>query len=412
MEEPVDPETVQLVGGEDPESRTASPPVQRSAAPQPARGQLFQAIKDYGVADKFKALKARTLRRNQHEADSQERPPGESVESSSAGSALPRVRSAGAAAREARLRKMITEIIESSEPLQRTPSARKDLAAAQAQLMDGEDPMGSDVNISMEQHAARNQRLRKQLRLIDAEIAERNADLERAELLRGDADSAVYHCDSDCIVGGCGEQFAGHEGVRCGDCNLFLCFPCFGNCVTNECQVGGRYDKEVTGEDGRLSEPGSLPCALFPQMCSNGHIALRTIQRAMLHPANRGRDGAAEDLHSSGHSAHKIHLMARRRWAEAEADAVKKSSEDAADEDDGVALVRTLTERRERRQNAALARADIDLRTILAEKLDELDQLQTELDRMPIVESIPKHQRRRCALCSEDFATFEGGECQ
>jgi hypothetical protein len=104
--------------------------------------------------------------------------------------------------------------------------------------------------------------------------------------------------------------------------------------------------------------------------------------------------------------------MARRRWAEAEADAVKKSSEDAADEDDGVALVRTLTERRERRQNAALARADIDLRTILAEKLDELDQLQTELDRMPIVESIPKHQRRRCALCSDDFATFEGGECQ
>ena len=177
--------------------------------------------------------------------------------------------------------------------------------------------------------------------------------------------------------------------------------------------MGGRYDKQVSGENGRVSEAGSLPCALFPQMCSNGHIALRTIQRAMLHPANRGRDGAAEDLHSSGHSPHKIHLMARRRWAEGEADAVKESEEDTADGiDDGVALVRTFTERNARRQHAALARADVDLRTILAEKLDELDQLQTELARAPVVESIPKHMRRRCALCSEDFAHFEGGECQ
>ena len=180
----------------------------------------------------------------------------------------------------------------------------------------------------------------------------------------------------------------------------------FGTCVTHECQVGGRYDKQVTGQNGRLSEPGSLPCALFPQECSTGHIALRKIQRAMLHPANRGRDGAAEDLHSSGHSPHKIHLVARRRWAEAE------SSESTADGDEGVALVRTLTERKERRQHAMLARADSDLRTILMEKLDELDQLQIELARAPVVESIPRHLRRQCALCSEDFAAFEGGECQ
>lgn len=182
--------------------------------------------------------------------------------------------------------------------------------------------------------------------------------------------------------------------------------------MLNECQVGGRYDKNVTGENGRLSEPGSLPCALFPQICSNGHIALRTIQRAMLHPSNRGSDGAAEDLHSSGHSAHKVHLMARRRWAEAEADALKASSEATTHADDGVPLLRTFTERREQRHNATLSRADVDLRTVLAEKLDELDQLQAELARAPLVESIPQHLRRRCALCSEDFAAFEGGECQ
>ena len=396
-----------------PEARAASlPAIERSAAPQPARrGQLLQAIKDSGVGGKLKSLRARASHRGLRGMVPEADPGDESVEPS-VGPTLPQIRSAGAVAREARLRKIIDEINETSQPLQCTPSARKDLVAAQAELGDGVDPMGSDVKISMEQHAARNQRLRKQLRLIDADIAERNADLARAELLRGDADCAVYECDSDCIVGGCGKQFAGHEGVRCADCNLFLCFPCFGNCVTNECQVGGRYDKELTGENGRSSEAGSLPCALFPQMCSNGHVPLRTIQRAMLHPANRGRDGAAEDLNSSGHSPHKIHLMARRRWAEAEADAVKDSGEDAADLDDGVALVRTLTERRERRQNAALARADVDLRTILAEKLDELDQLQTELDRMPVVESIPKHLRRQCALCSEDVANFEGGECQ
>ena len=131
----------------------------------------------------------------------------------------------------------------------------------------------------------------------------------------------------------------------------------------------------------------------------------------MLHPSNRGRDGDAEDLHSSGHSAHKIHLMARRRWAEAEADAVRESNEDTVDGDGGVALVRTMTERRQRRRNAALSRADLDIRTVLAEKLDELDQLQTELARAPVEKCIPKHLIRRCALCSEDFAAFEGGEC-
>ena len=93
-------------------------------------------------------------------------------------------------------------------------------------------------------------------------------------------------------------------------------------------------------------------------------------------------------------------------------DALKASSEDTADADDGVALVRTLTERKERRHNAALSRADVDLRTVLAEKLDELDQLQNELARAPVMESIPEHLRRRCALCSEEFAAFEGGECQ
>ena len=396
MDEAVDPEQVQLhAGGEEGDTHA-----EKSSAPA---AQWLQSIKDSSVGGKLKSLKARGLKgllQKQLEA--------------AGGETLPRVRSASASAREARLRAIIDQINETSQPLLRTPSARRDLAIAeQSQRAGGVDPTGSDVKAMIEHLAARNQRTRKQLRLIDAEIAECNADLERAELLHGAESTTRYECDADCIIGGCGEQFAGHQGVLCADCKLFLCFPCFGeHCVTNECQVGGRYDKEVAGENGRVSEPGSLPCVLFPQSCSTGHIALRTIQRAMLHPKNRGRDGGAEDLHSSGHSPHKIHLMARRRWAEAEADAVKGTSEDTNDVDDGVALVRTLTERKARRQNATLARADSDLRTILAEKLDELDQLQTELARAPVVESIPKHLRRRCALCSGDFAAFEGGECQ
>ena len=383
-------------GGEEGETRAEK-------SPGPAV-QWLQSVKGSSVGGKLKSLKARGLKgllQSQLEA--------------SFDGTLPRVRSAGASAREARLRAIIDQINETSQPLVRTPSARRDLAIAQqAQRAEGVgDPTDSDVKATIEHLAARNQRTRKQLRLIDAEIAECNADLERAELLHGAESTARYECDADCIIGGCSEQFAGHQGVLCADCKLFLCFPCFGKlCVTNECQVGGRYDKEVAGENGRVSEPGSMPCVLFPQECSTGHIPLRTIQRAMLHPKNRGRDGAAEDLHSGGHSPHKIHLMARRRWAEAEADAVKGSSEDTPDVDGGVALVRTLTERKARRQNATLARADSDLRTILAEKLDELDQLQTELARAPVVESIPKHLRRRCALCSGDFAAFEGGECQ
>ena len=152
---------------------------------------------------------------------------------------------------------MIEQINENSTPLQRTPSARRDLAdAAQAQRAGGVDPTGGDVfyTLSIEQHAARSQRLRKQLHLIDAEIAECNADLARAELLHGAATTTTRYtvqilpnsrhparthsdilmetvclddqCDADCIVNGCGEQFALHQGVHCDDCKLFLCFPC------------------------------------------------------------------------------------------------------------------------------------------------------------------------------------------
>lgn len=197
--------------------------LQTAAPPPPAHVQLLQSIRDSGVGDKLKSLKARGLKSLRKRPDDAE----ESVECTTA-AAVPRVRSVGATARDARLRAIIDEINETSQPLQRTPSARRDLAvAAQAQLANGVDPTVSDVQLSIEQHAARNQRLRKQLRLIDAEIAECNADLQRAELLRGDASTtARYQCDADCIVGGCGEQFAANDGVRCADCNLFLCFPC------------------------------------------------------------------------------------------------------------------------------------------------------------------------------------------
>ena len=417
-EESIDAEQIQLTTAEgDP----ASCAIQRSAAPPPPPPPLmaeWTEVRRRG-ANKLNSFKSRLQRRagggGGLAGGAPDAPPPDGLVGAVL-AALPRARSAGALAREARLRAIIAEVDGTGpgtpRPLDRTPSALADLAAARAELAAGVDPSNKGVLASMHQRAARNQRLRKQLRLIDAETAELSADLARGAVLRGDsATTARYECDVDCIVGGCGEQFAEHEGVRCGDCKLFLCFPCFGNCVTNECQVGGRFDKTVAGENGRLTEPGSLPCALFPQMCTNGHIPLRTIQRAMLHPANRGRDGADEDVHSSGHSPHKIHLMARRRWAEAEADAAAKElSED--DPDAGVALVRTFTERVARSRNATLSRSDADTHAALADKLDELEQLKAELARAPPTASIPAHLRRRCAQCNDQLAAFEGGECQ
>eukprot|EP01049_Picozoa_sp_SAG25_P008087 SAG25_NODE_704_length_5847_cov_3.595338_3_plen_108_part_00 len=45
-------------------------------------------------------------------------------------------------------------------------------------------------------------------------------------------------CDENVLLGGCSEEFAEEEGVLCSDCNLFLCFGCFGKLVVNnECQV-------------------------------------------------------------------------------------------------------------------------------------------------------------------------------
>lgn len=280
---------------------------------------------------------------------------------------------------------------EDGEDLTRTPSVQQDVeAAAQA---NGSAPPQSQL--------ARAQRMRMQCRLLDADIAEAKAQLLRAALLRGPS-PVKLQCDADCVVGGCGAEFAEEEGVLCGGCRLFLCHTCFGaTVVIHECQQGGRFDSEVRAGDA-VSEPGSLPCPRFPQECSCGHIPLHMIQRAMLHPHNRGRDGAEEDVHSSGHSAHKVHLQARRRWAEAEA---QKTSSSA-----GAPLVRTLTERVARRATPTLS-GGIDT-AVLADKLDELEQLKIELLSRPAAEAIPAHLRRTCVQCHGDFASFEGGECR
>jgi hypothetical protein len=224
---------------------------------------------------------------------------------------------------------------EASHTLVRTPSVQRDIEAAAAA-----EP---GLRLSRVHHrAARAQFMRARRRAVEARVAELQWQVQRAALLRGPS-GRNFECDADCIVGGCGEMFAEEEGVRCGSgggegCGLFLCFACFGSTVVkNECQVGGRFDSEVRGQgqgdgDGAaasgtapspLSAAGSLPCPLFPQSCSCGHIPLHVIQRAMLHRMNRGQDGEAEDIHSSGHSPHKTFLLARRRWAEAQVEGVR-----------------------------------------------------------------------------------------
>ena len=280
------------------------------------------------------------------------------------------------------------------EELTRTPSVQEDIQTARARNPYILPPV-------LLPQVARAQRMRKQCRLLDAEIAEANSELIRAALLRGPS-GARFECDSDCVVGGCGKDFAEEEGVLCDCCKLFLCHACFGaTVVTNECQQGGRFDSDVrTGS--AISEPGSLPCPLFPQDCRCGHTPLHQIRRAMLHPRNRGLDGAEEDVHSSGLSANKIHLLARQRWAEGEA----RKTNGGAGGDAGVRLVRTITER------AAFTLADGNDTGMLADKLDELEQLRVELLARPAAAAIPAHIRRTCAQCHGEFAAFEGGECQ
>jgi hypothetical protein len=61
--------------------------------------------------------------------------------------------------------------------------------------------------------------------------------------------------------------------------------------------------------------------------------------------------------------------------------------------------------------SGGLFRTRSGLRTILADKLDELDQLQEALHCSPLISSIPISVRRTCAQCQCLFAHFEGGQC-
>eukprot|EP01043_Picozoa_sp_COSAG02_P031914 COSAG02_NODE_2108_length_9809_cov_4.022966_1_plen_521_part_10 len=272
--------------------------------------------------------------------------------------------------------------------------------------------------------AARGQRLREQLRTLDTEIANAKAQLIRQRLLRGPS-GRQFECDKDCVVGGCGETFAEEDGVLCSctDCQLFLCHKCFGNVlVTNECQVGGRYDKSIDTDSGSgmMSAPGSLPCPLYPSECSCGHIPLADIQRALLHGSNRGEDGNFEDIESPGLSPHKIFLIARRRQAETK---LSGDAEDGSLRLRESTLVRTVTEARNvtptglgramRMSLRTSTTAQLSARTALADKCDELEQLRDELYQVTkgSETAIPPKLRRNCAQCSGEFTSFEGGQC-
>ena len=69
--------------------------------------------------------------------------------------------------------------------------------------------------------AAKAQRLREQVRIIDSELAETKAAIIRQRLLRGPS-GRRFECDADCVVGGCGESFAEEDGVLWCDPLTFL----------------------------------------------------------------------------------------------------------------------------------------------------------------------------------------------
>ena len=272
----------------------------------------------------------------------------------------------------------------------------------------------ADLDSGMEsEQASQAQRLRAELRRIDAELVSVRAQMVRGALLQGPS-GRRRTCDEACTGSGCGEEFAEEDGVLCSDadCGLFLCSPCFGQLVVvRECQVGGRYDKQV----GTTSPAGSLPCPSFPQGCTCGHISLGKIQRALLHPACRGSDGDKEDLDSVGLSPHKVHLVARRRWAEAQHQ-LAQAAVGAEEGGDGFTLIRTYTEKAstqpEENEGAPLARTFSGVRSLLEAKLNELEELKQELSMRPdTLAAVPVADRRSCLSCYAEFALFEGSEC-
>lgn len=178
------------------------------------------------------------------------------------------------------------------------------------------------------------------------------------------------------------------------------------------------------------SQPGSLPCPMFPQNCQCAHVPLSTIQRALLHPDNRGDDGADEDVDSPGLSPHKVFLLARRRRAEAQMYGAgegggKAGGTSGSDGTNGSAslrgsmLVRTATEMRHVSTTNPIAAAlaagyggsGSNVLAVLADRRDEVAQLRAELQARPVTDVIPKLSLRVCCLCEHAFAVFEGAQC-
>lgn len=77
-------------------------------------------------------------------------------------------------------------------------------------------------------------------------------------------------------------------------------------------------------------------------------------------------------------------------------------------------LVRTMTEARHVTgvvRGATLARTQSSTRAVLAEKIDQVEQLRDELRQRPAAAEISTASRRSCAQCLKVFASFEGGQC-
>ena len=288
-----------------------------------------------------------------------------------------------------------------AQPIPGTPDAADARDDAGAELV-RTPSLQRDIESGMDEaRAIEGQAARQGLRVLNAELAELRHELRRRDLLRGP--SGVRRvCDEHCLLGGCEGEFAEEEGVLCSDCGLFLCLRCFGELnVSNECQVGGRYDKAIEAPGGSTSPPGSLPCPNFGAhgSCSVAHIPLADIQRAMLHPDNRGAAGDHEDVNSAGHSPHKLHLLARLRVAE-------EQLSSADDSPRGRELVRTFTE-------AVIgAPSSSDVAVQLADKQSEKAELEKALELRPVHDAISREKQRVCAQCAGVFhADFEGVSC-
>ena len=278
----------------------------------------------------------------------------------------------------------MAKVEDDSTELTRTPSVQRDTAAATA----------AGIARRSFSDGGKSAASKAQLRALDADIAEVRVSwcVQSASRTVGQATP----CDElHCRRLWRGFPTGARLLLRAASCSSYACFGA--SVVKNECQIGGRFDSDLVLPIG-IEAQGAVPCHCSHRVPLRAFLCTRSAGNAA--SSQSRRDGEDEDINSPGTSPHKTYLLARRRWAEAQ---VEQQGGALDDEDD----VRTFTEKRRMSATRGKARPQLRGPVALADKLNELAELQD--DRSASALETCEGKRRTCAQCHGQFADFEGG---